>query len=310
MRFEGTEKKLELVVSKDIGSLKDLGQSWWGNIVEVSGAKILSFLQNEHCMAYLLSESSLFVYDDFATMITCGDTSLVDAAFEILKFIPEDQIPLLFYERKNPIFPKDQTTNFYEDIKKLQSCFKGTAYRFGDLTEHHICLFHKNYKGSFSPQDMTLEILMHDIDKDIQPCFCSKEHSAKIKSLGLHSLFSTDFQIDEYFFKPCGYSMNGIWENEYYTFHVTPNNLGSYVSFETNHKFTDDYQKTLQIVLSIFKPSLFDIFQFQVPHTPKTGDFYQSKRKIRKQLNFGYDIEFYNFYKKQEGDVEPFQITP
>ena len=67
--FEGPEKKLELVTTPEAGSLRDLGSGVWRKVVEASGATILSELQNDHCTGYLLSESSLFVYDDWCVMI-------------------------------------------------------------------------------------------------------------------------------------------------------------------------------------------------------------------------------------------------
>ena len=243
-------------------------------------------------------------------MITCGNTSLVDATFEILKFVPENKILSFFYERKNPIFPNKQSTSFYDDMKKLKKHFNGEAYRFGDLTEHHICLFHKNIEGTLDLEDMTLEILMHEIDDSIKNLFCSgKDVKSSMKSLGIYDLFSSDFQIDDHIFEPYGYSLNAIGKNEYYTFHVTPGELGSYVSFETNHKFTDDYQKTIEKILKIFKPKLFDVFQFQINDSPNINDLYLPKRRVRKKLSFGYDVQFYNFYKRQNEFLEPFSIS-
>ena len=310
MLFEGTEKKLELFISKDAKSLRSFDLSIWENVVKVSKAQIISSLHNDYCTAHLLSESSLFIYDNFLTMITCGNTSLVDATFEILKFVPENKILSFFYERKNPIFPNKQSTSFYDDMKKLKKHFNGEAYRFGDLTEHHICLFHKNIEGTLDLEDMTLEILMHEIDDSIKNLFCSgKDVKSSMKSLGIYDLFSSDFQIDDHIFEPYGYSLNAIGKNEYYTFHVTPGELGSYVSFETNHKFTDDYQKTIEKILKIFKPKLFDVFQFQINDSPNINDLYLPKRRVRKKLSFGYDVQFYNFYKRQNEFLEPFSIS-
>ena len=309
MPFEGTEKKLELFISKDMKSLRSFDTAVWENVVKKSKAKIISSLKNDHCIAHLLSESSLFIYDNFVTMITCGNTSLIDAIFEILKFIPKDKILSFFYERKNPIFPTKQSTSFYDDAKKLKTHFRGTAYRFGDLTEHHICLFHKDIESVLDPQDMTLEVLMHEIDDSVKTLFCSNKNvRSHLGSLGIYNLFSSDFQIDDYFFEPYGYSLNAISKDEYYTFHITPGDLGSYVSFETNHKFTNDYQEIINKILDIFKPRLFDVFQFQIKDSPSVNDLYLPKRKVHKKLNFGYDIQFYNFYKKQNEFSQPFQI--
>ena len=310
MLFEGTEKKLEFFISKDAKSLRSFDPSVWENVVKTSKAQIISSLHNDYCIAYLLSESSLFIYDNFLTMITCGNTSLIDAAFEILKIIPEDKVLSFFYERKNPIFPNKQSTSFYDDVKRLKKHFNGTAYRFGDLTEHHICLFHKDVEGTLDLQDMTLEILMHEIDDRVKTLFClDADVRPSLKSLGIYDLFSSDFQIDDHFFKPYGYSLNAIRQDEYYTFHVTPGDLGSYVSFETNHRFTNDYQQTIEKILNIFKPKLFDVFQFQITDSPSVNSLYLPKRKVRKKLNFGYDVQFYNFYKKQDEYLEPFPIS-
>ena len=160
--------------------------------------------------------------------------------------MPEDKIISFFYERKNPIFPNKQPTSFYDDIKRLKEHFSGSAYRFGDLTEHHICLFHKNVEGILDLQDMTLEILMHEINEDVKNLFCSgKGVTSSMKSLGIYDLFSSDFQIDEHVFEPYGYSLNAIKDDEYYTLHVTPGDLGSYVSFETNHNLLLTIKKLL-----------------------------------------------------------------
>ena len=77
--FEGPEKKLEAVVTPGFPPLRSLGDDAWHGIVESARAKVLSVLRTEHCDAYLLSESSLFVFDDWFVLITCGQTTLVDA---------------------------------------------------------------------------------------------------------------------------------------------------------------------------------------------------------------------------------------
>ena len=82
--FEGTEKKIELVVRAGSPSLRQRGEAWWRRIVEKADAQILSSLSNASCDAYLLSESSLFVWDTKALIITCGRTRLTEAALVLL----------------------------------------------------------------------------------------------------------------------------------------------------------------------------------------------------------------------------------
>lgn len=46
-------------------------------------------------------------------------------------------------------------------------------------------------------------------------------------------------KIDEFGFDPCGYSMNGIIGDAFFTIHITPQPEQSYASFETNAPLTD-----------------------------------------------------------------------
>ena len=63
--FEGPEKKVELAVVDGHPSLRALGEAFWRGVVKAANADVLSVLSNAHLDAYLLSESSLFVYDGF-----------------------------------------------------------------------------------------------------------------------------------------------------------------------------------------------------------------------------------------------------
>lgn len=60
--------------------------------------------------------------------------------------------------------------------------------------------------------------------------------------------------IDSYQFTPCGYSMNGIADDEFYwTIHVTPEEHCNFISFESSlpvHKHTDMVER----VLRVFRP--------------------------------------------------------
>ena len=75
--FEGTEKKVELVIDSSLPSLRSRGDEYWNRIVRLAGARVLSKIANDSCNAYLLSESSLFVFDHKLVMITCGTTCLI-----------------------------------------------------------------------------------------------------------------------------------------------------------------------------------------------------------------------------------------
>ncbi len=84
MEFEGSEKKLEIIFNSDTNLLK-AEQSVWDAVVKKANATILSMIENDQQKAFLLSESSLFVWSDRILLITCGQTSLISSVQEILK---------------------------------------------------------------------------------------------------------------------------------------------------------------------------------------------------------------------------------
>lgn len=303
MFFEGPEKKVEVVVSPAVPSLRSLGEAYWHGIVERAQAKILSKMSNDECDAYLLSESSLFVLDRRIVMITCGRTTLVDAVQELLKRVPASEVELLVYERKNQLFPEYQTTNFFQDAQRLRELLPGRAYRLGDEDDHHIYLY--QFDRGYQPcrEDSTLEILMHGIHESAREVYCGgrKEDIGFIRRhSGMHEILP-GFRIDDYLFQPAGYSLNAIKGREYYTIHVTPEPVGSYVSFETNHAFHGDMGETVERVLEIFRPKSADIVFFQPAGGLQPVQCrYRLKRSYHRELSSGLKVQFSHFFEPQE----------
>ena len=93
-------------------NLRSFGRPFWTAVVQKAGARILSAVSNNQCDAYLLSESSLFVYDQRLLMITCGRTNLVAAVPEIATRLSVDDVDLLIYERKSQHFPSISRRTF------------------------------------------------------------------------------------------------------------------------------------------------------------------------------------------------------
>lgn len=302
MFFEGSEKKLEVVVKKGAKSLRSYGRDAWEEVVHKSRATILSEISNDHQDAYLLSESSLFVSDSRMVMITCGKTTLVHAAQAVLNLVPSEDIELLMYERKREIFPEYQRSNFYQDAKLLNEMIDGDAYRFGAEDDHHIYLFHT--KNSFVPEesDSTLEILMHGLEREAAAIFESgKAHNEdSINKSGVRELLP-EYLVDDFIFEPQGYSLNAIYEDKYFTIHVTPQELGSYVSFETNHVFnTESKKEFIEKVLKIFKPNSCVLLSFQKEGINKeVACNFRLKRQVDEKIS-GFDVKYLHYYKPQE----------
>jgi len=262
--FEGPEKKLKVVVTPDFPPLRSLGDEVWRRVVEAAGAKIVSVLCSERCNAYVLSESSLFVFDECFILITCGQTTLVDAVPYLLRVVPSESIAFLVYERKSEHFPEHQSTTFHEDARRLQSMLPGRALRFGDEHGRYLQVFHTTRPYVPATNDATLEILMHVIDERVAEKFTRQrvaEDTSVAASSGIDAVIP-GFITSEHVFDPAGYSLNALKGSEYYTLHVTPEESGSYVSFETNCDFRADLGSLVGAIVDLFRPRAFDVVTF------------------------------------------------
>lgn len=77
--FEGPEKKLEVYFSaaSTQSGFRDFPEPTWDALLADASCTILHRESNEHFDAYLLSESSLFVYPRRVILKTCGTTTLL-----------------------------------------------------------------------------------------------------------------------------------------------------------------------------------------------------------------------------------------
>lgn len=320
-KFEGSEKKLEIILVSPLPGLRDNFDGRWEKVVKSSNAEILSKISSEKLDAYLLSESSLFVWEDRILMITCGRTSLVQALPAILNIINHKQAAFVFYEQKNFMFPYEQPSSFEKDIVTIQSFFPGKAYILGPVNDNHINVFCSSHEmaGSsslnyvnFSEDDATIQILMSELDPSVTDIFCGsfirKKELAFTKS-GLDRVYEKKMLVDHHLFDPCGYSLNAVAGSEYYTTHVTPQAQGSYASFESNI-IEPDYARLISKVLSVFKPGRFSVSLTSTMndhclslHPALSGDISQYKIMEKGMYEFdnGYCVTFVN-RQKNRGD--------
>ncbi|NCN95264.1 MAG: adenosylmethionine decarboxylase [Bdellovibrionales bacterium] len=292
--FEGSEKKVEIIVGSRV-NLMDQPKDFWSQMVAYAGAKIISEISNEDCKAYLLSESSLFVWKDHLTMITCGTTTLVKAVKYFFSHFPHNDIETFIYERKNEYFPHLQNTNFFSDVKFLAPIAEGSSYRFGMPDEHHLMLFEMDKDCTPSHDDVTFELLMYNLQGDAKEILNSPGHTIdQVRDLLKFDSIFPGFQVDDYLFQPRGYSLNALKGTNYYTVHVTPEEVGSYVSFETNLDINETVKHQLSHILEIFKPESFDVIWFrpdrQVPDL--SVPHYVARNRYQQALSSGYTVSY------------------
>ncbi|MCB9063371.1 MAG: adenosylmethionine decarboxylase [Halobacteriovoraceae bacterium] len=296
MFFEGSEKKAEVVVSKVVGSLLDFERQFWVELVARAQAEIISEIHNPYCRAYLLSESSLFVWKDRILLITCGETTLVNSILFLAKKIGPQNFESLIFQRKNEYHSHLQRTNIFGDVQQLREQFKGTLLRVGNLDGHFNYLFHLDKKFNSPLNDVTTELLMYHINgpaaKTLRTPYLSKDQIRMY--LQIDDLFP-DFQIDDFAFSPLGYSLNGIKDDKYITIHITPEEEVSYVSFETNIDIKGQDKDLLNKILNVYGPETYDLLQFDT----KNDVTYDGVciNHVEDHLSCGYKIEFKHFHQ-------------
>ena len=168
----GPEKLLEVwfsaspanvPASADPHGLKAVPAETWKEMLDLVNCKVLSIVESEHVDAYLLSESSMFVFPHKLILKTCGTTTLLCGLPKILEIAalvagfphvignPNTSIATaatpyrVFYSRKNFLFPDRQRgphRSWRDEVKSLDKLFLGgSAYMIGKMNGEHWYLY-------------------------------------------------------------------------------------------------------------------------------------------------------------------------
>ncbi len=161
MWFAPSAKALP-VTAKETG-LKAVDASTWEGMLDLVNCKVLSIVKSDNVDAYLLSESSMFVFPHKIILKTCGTTTLllglhrllriaaIDAGFpfhnaKALNDIHAAATPYrIFYSRKNFLFPDKQRgphRSWKQEVTFLDEMFEGgSAYMVGKMNGDHWYLY-------------------------------------------------------------------------------------------------------------------------------------------------------------------------
>lgn len=143
--------------------LKVVPAEIWRDMLDLVNCKILSVIESEHVDAYLLSESSMFVFPHKIILKTCGTTTLLNGLPRMLEIaaliagFPHSVANLVkgtataampyrvFYSRKNFLFPDRQRgphRSWRDEVKTLDRLFLGgSAYMIGKMNGEHWYLY-------------------------------------------------------------------------------------------------------------------------------------------------------------------------
>ena len=172
--YSGPEKLLEvwfsaspatLPASTPPNGLKVVPSEMWKDMLDLVNCKVLSVVESDHVDAYLLSESSMFVFPHKLILKTCGTTTLLAGLPRILEIAataagfpqssphgtPARGMPIatspyrVFYSRKNFLFPDRQHgphRSWRDEVKTLDGLFLGgSAYMIGKMNGEHWYLY-------------------------------------------------------------------------------------------------------------------------------------------------------------------------
>lgn len=300
-QFEGPEKTLEVCfrpkhsdgmpapsANGKIG-LRSLDRQDLDLICKQARCTILSSVSNQYLDAYVLSESSLFVYNYMIVLKTCGTTTLL-RCLALLIELARSKLNIVLdwagYSRKNFNFPEDQKfphgsftqeLEYLYDHKNLCDKLDGNGYTLGPITDDHWFVFvaDKTIRSRMdldNDNDRVLNIMMFDIDPEVADLFyydkyqkkdSDESEAAEVKRISFEQTKAAGIDalcpgalFDPRAFEPCGYSMNAILYKSYCTMHITPEEGSSYASFETNQKLAS-YTSLINNVVRSFKPRKF-----------------------------------------------------
>ena len=175
--FEGPEKLLEVWFApssqhvpdahnpKDgrIG-LRKVPRHVWEDMLDIVKCKVLSVIEGHETDAYLLSESSLFVFAHRLILKTCGTTLNLLGLPRILEIAREyTSLPTVyrcFYSRKSFMFPERQHgphREWKDEVAYLDAIFpNGSAYTVGKVNGDHWLLYITTPGGEDTPLDRSV----------------------------------------------------------------------------------------------------------------------------------------------------------
>ncbi|KAK9821936.1 hypothetical protein WJX81_005453 [Elliptochloris bilobata] len=277
--FEGSEKRLEVDFCFGPGTppcgLRTLSRPQLDGLLEKASCCIVSRTSNAHFDAYVLSESSLFVFPDRLVLKTCGTTKLLDAVPELLGLAAalDLQARRCKYSRASFLFPEHQPMphgDFSAEVQQLRASLGGnlgalgSAYVLGDALnglQWHVFVADVGPRAglpALAPV-YTLEICMTHLCPTKAanfvrgPDFVSAAATTAASGIGALLLGAA---VDDYVFEPCGYSMNAVDGAAFTTIHVTPEEGFSYASVELcgYAGATLDASTVVEQVAAIFNP--------------------------------------------------------
>lgn len=251
MGFEGVEKRLIVELSSGCPGSEfkplDLTPDDWKPILEASQCEILSHREIDGQKIYLLSESTLAVWDSGFLLKTCGKTSPLKGLSRLIETYPSviKQTVWLAYTRAEFAHPDEQLwphQSFDQEVSFIQQIFPQVQHRTlpAGNQKFHI-VFHSSSEILKAPIREFEEVLLFGIDEQCVDKITSCNEPPSTNDKGAENSGSTllllgkplgEGVLDEFWFKPQGYSCNAAAQSQFFSCHISPEPETSYASLE------------------------------------------------------------------------------
>ncbi|KAL6769050.1 DCA1 [Auxenochlorella protothecoides x Auxenochlorella symbiontica] len=327
--FEGSEKRISVSFSSRAGAvgagLRALTRAELDALMDSAACLIVSARHHASHDAYVLSESSCFVYPDRIVVKTCGTTRLLACVPLLLRLAAGLGLEpaAVKYSRASFLFPAAQPeehASFEAETAALRAAFAAlplaSAYVLGDalagLQWHVFAAGVARGAAAVAqapppPPLHTLELCMTGLCPRKAANFFRTEAFVDSRRVtcdsGIQDLLPKA-EIDDYVFEPCGYSMNAVEAGSFSTIHITPEDGFSYASFELcgYDPATMDVPDLVARVAAVFRPRHMAVaLSVDAPAGACVGDVDGATWRARRSLPAGYACHAGSFQELRAG---------
>ena len=292
MTFEAVEKKIRITLhsplsSQDITQIEKI-------LLRDAHVRIIKKDITPSCISYILSESTLLIFDSSLLILTCGKTPLHRTLSAFVRLFSLSRIQTFTFERRNFLFPSDQDSHFEKTFEATLNLFPPSQvyfYHIGDKEDIHFHFF--IYKAEDISLPTFYEIFMEE---------CSQSSLLQIEKMPpatrldtvLAPLKSRGYILD-HVFSPQGYSINHIDDQNYTTLHTSPEEHVVYMSLESSSY--DPFKSMTLDLLKRVAPKTFGLLFTQTQIQPE---------ELEPFTHLGYTLEIHQ--KKYRGDFFQFIV--
>lgn len=228
--FEGAEKRISIATTTNLDSID---MSTWSKWINKIGCTVLSVINNDKYVFFLLSESSCLVGKNYVMIKTCGKTKPLLFLDNVCR---SENIDFSSFKYSHPdLLKPEQQESPYDDINSELNLLLQYDVKYNKVNRWLCCQYGKNHENFY-------ELICWKFD-------WPEGVHIELKQIILN--YFSNATLDDKCFDPCGYSLNMLDNMSYMTIHVTPQKSCSYLSIESNDKISldlfDDMIKLLNV---------------------------------------------------------------